>query len=65
VEIKVDRRIGYVLRAFAWKGRIDQARAFGAGIKRKVEVAQDTAAELKLWGDLLFKEPEKKKRRRR
>lgn len=64
MEIKVDRRIGYVLRAFAWKGRIDQARAFGSTMKRQVEVAHDTAAELKLWGDMLFKPaPEKKKRR--
>lgn len=61
--VKVDRRIGYVMRAFMWKGRIDKARAFAGGVRRKVEVAQDTASELKLWADLLLKPGPKKKRR--
>jgi hypothetical protein len=62
MEIKVDRRIGYIVRAFVWKGRIDQARSFARGVKRAVEVAEDTGSDLKLFAALLFK-PGKKKRR--
>lgn len=62
MEIKVDRRFGYVLRAFVWKGRIDQARSFARGVRRTVEVVEDTGSDLKLFASLLFK-PGKKKGR--
>ena len=41
MEIKVDRRIGYLVRAFQAKGHIDRGRAFARDIRAKIETVEE------------------------
>ena len=54
MEIKVDRRIGYLVRAFQAKGHIDRGRAFARGIREKIETVEEVKETATFWARLLL-----------
>jgi len=54
MEIKVDRRIGYVVRAFQAKKHIDRGRAFARGIREKIETVEQVKETATFWTRLLL-----------
>ena len=62
MEIKVDRRIGYLMRAIRAKGHIDRGRAFARDIREKIEAVEEVKETATFWTRLLLTPGPKRRR---